>query len=61
MFRLEKANLQAVLRSRRNEAELLAERDEQDKIIQARMDERKSLEEDEKNKKRFIQSKGSSE
>jgi hypothetical protein len=51
MFRLEKANLQAVLRSRRNEAELLAERDEQDKIIQALMDERKSLEEDEKNKK----------
>jgi hypothetical protein len=49
------------LRARRNDAQLLAERDEQDRIIQALMDEQKSLELDKKTKKRFIQSKGSSE
>ncbi len=51
MFRLEKANLQAALRARRNDAELLAQRDELDTIIQALMDERKSLEADKKTKK----------
>jgi hypothetical protein len=54
MFRLEKSNLQAALRSRRNNAELLAERDELDRIIQALMDERKSLEVDKKNKKKEL-------
>jgi hypothetical protein len=40
MFRLEKANLQAALKERRNDAELLAEKDMIDSIIQALMDDR---------------------
>jgi hypothetical protein len=51
MFRLEKANLQAALKERRNDAELLAEKDMIDIIIQALMDDRKNLEADKKLKK----------
>ncbi len=58
MFRLEKTNLQAALRARRNDAELLAQRDEVDTIIQALMDERKSLEADKKTKKEIYPKQG---
>jgi hypothetical protein len=51
MFRLERANLTATLRERRNDAQLLTEKDAMDNIINSLMEERKNLEADKKAKK----------
>jgi hypothetical protein len=59
MFRLERANLTAALREQRNDAQLLAEKDAMDNIINSLMEERKNLEAGKKAKKNIITGKKS--